>query len=139
MPNRSKMNDSQLSPPPCTSPLVASVEEIDSLCEQVVLGRNATRRLKELIGTRDLSEVEFRLLWHLRSGKKVDQRTLASALGISPAQVSASVEAMRKRRLIASSQDRQDRRRQTWQLAIGGVTLLTSLTTGGITWMKGAA
>ncbi|MEQ8209648.1 MAG: helix-turn-helix domain-containing protein [Lacipirellulaceae bacterium] len=128
------MNDSKSPQPICIS-----VEEIDSLCDQIATGREATRRLKQLIGSREISEVEFRLLWHLRSGKKVDQKSLAEALGVSTAQVSASVEAMRKRRLIACSKDRQDRRRQTWQLAIGGVTLLTSLTTGGITWMKGAA
>jgi DNA-binding MarR family transcriptional regulator len=85
-------------------------------------GRNAVRALAPWSGLLELSEAELQILWALRvaSTQAVDQTTVATQLVLSPALVSACIEKLRLRGLIAHQQVGGDRRRHLWQLSADG-------------------
>ena len=92
------------------------------LCQIAIDGRRAVRTLTQLSDPLQLSESEFQILWFLSSSAApgVDQTTLATRLALSPAQVSACVEKLRVRGLIAHCEVGGDRRRHLWQLSAAG-------------------
>jgi DNA-binding MarR family transcriptional regulator len=95
---------------------------LDTICQQIALGRQMAQRLAKALRGRTLLEVEFRLLWQLsrQAATRTEQRRLAQQLGVSPAQVSAVVDKLRRQQLIESIADHTDRRRQHWQLTRAG-------------------
>lgn len=80
------------------------------------------RQLAGALRGQALSEAEFRLLWLLsrQVAAGLEQRRLAEELGVSPAQVSATVEKLRCQQLIEPKANNTDRRRQHWQLTPTG-------------------
>lgn len=85
--------------------------------------RYAMRTAMQPHGLRD---VHFLLLWNCQAAKDygVAQRELATALSLSPAQVSGLVEELRQRTLLASHRPTSDRRQQRWRLTADGQRLL---------------
>jgi DNA-binding MarR family transcriptional regulator len=68
-----------------------------------------------------LSLADVLLLLHCRhAAKRVCQREFASELAISPAQVSARLEALRSDGLLESVRPSNDRRRQVWTVTPRG-------------------
>lgn len=76
-----------------------------------------------------LSESEFRLLWISGSAGPVgvNQTELSQRLAVSPAQVSALVEQLRRKELLFGQRSSSDRRRQCWRLTPKGRALVASL------------
>src|SRR5699024_6079634 len=74
----------------------------------------------------DLSDVEMSLLWQCHRAIPVGQGQieLATAMSVSPAQISGLVEQLRERGLLAGCRDPRDRRRQVWQVTPAGNHLL---------------
>jgi DNA-binding MarR family transcriptional regulator len=99
---------------------------LDDLCQTAIDGRRAVRKLTQWSEWSDLSESELQILCCLsRSiGPGVDQTTLAASLAFSPPQVSACVEKLRTRGLIAQQEATGDRRRRLWQLSADGTAIL---------------
>ena len=99
-----------------------SGEDVDRLCQMAVEGRQAVRALAQWSGRLHLSEAELQILWGLRAARSqgIDQTTLATQLALSPALVSASVEKLRLRGMIAHQPAGSDRRRHLWQLSADG-------------------
>lgn len=99
---------------------------LDHVCRTAIDGRRAVRKLTKWSECFELSESELQILSCLsRSiGPGVDQTTLAADLAISPPQVSACVEKLRVRGLIADHEARGDRRRRLWQLTADGMAIL---------------
>jgi len=99
---------------------------LDTACLIIATGRSLARQLTVALGEHQLSEAEFRLLWRLYAySADVHQRTfeqsaLAEPLGISPAQVSAIVEKLRRQEFISSVAHASDRRRRLWRLTAEG-------------------
>lgn len=88
-------------------------------------GRRLRRLLAECVAPWQLNEQEFLLLWLCgQESEGLGQGELATALGVSPAQMSTLVERLRKRGLIAVERSSHDRRRQVWQIAPPGASLL---------------
>jgi DNA-binding MarR family transcriptional regulator len=85
--------------------------------------------LAEWVRPFELTEPEFQVLWLLRQANEsaVDQKTLASALAFSAAQISASVDRLRVRGWILQIVSPGDRRRHLWRLSDGGQKLLDSV------------
>jgi DNA-binding MarR family transcriptional regulator len=105
------------------------IENVTRLCKSAIVGRRAARMLAEWTKRFELSEAEFHVLWQLRSapGDGLDQTTLAGELTFSPAQVSTTVERLRKRLLIFQHAAPGDRRRRLWQLSAGGRKLIDQM------------
>lgn len=95
---------------------------LDETCRIAIMGRRASRALAEWVGHCSLTEAEFLLLWCLRAkvSDGLDQTTLAGALALSPAQISASVEKLRVRGLLCVRSAARDRRRNEWRLTPAG-------------------
>ncbi|MGI9428133.1 MAG: MarR family winged helix-turn-helix transcriptional regulator [Bythopirellula sp.] len=95
---------------------------LDTICQQIALGRQLAQRLAKALRGRAVLEVEFRLLWLLsrQAARRIEQRSLAQQLGVSPAQVSSVVDKLRRQQFIESIPDETDRRRQHWQLTRSG-------------------
>ena len=93
--------------------------------------RQLRRRLAALAEIAGLSDNEVLVLW-LAAGaiEGLVQGDLAAAIGISPAQMSGTVERLRKRGLIAMERSPLDRRRQVWRNTAAGRELLESLQPG---------
>jgi DNA-binding MarR family transcriptional regulator len=87
--------------------------------------RHLKRRIGELTATLDLSDTELIVVWLCGGGGRV-QIDLASATGISPAQMSGLVERLRSRGLVAMHRQVRDRRRQIWRATPAGQDLLVS-------------
>ncbi len=96
------------------------------LCQTAIDGRRAARMLAQWAERFSLSESELQIIRSLSAaiGPGVDQTTLATVLALSPPQVSACVEKLRGRGLIALYQAQGDRRRRLWQLTADGVAVL---------------
>jgi DNA-binding MarR family transcriptional regulator len=92
--------------------------DVGQLCRAAIEGRHASKRVGALAKQFELTEPELEILWCLARANcaGVDQTTLAGQLAFSPAQVSACVEKLRLRGLIAHQEARGDRRRHLWQL-----------------------
>ena len=85
--------------------------------------RQLRRRLAEVAQAIDLSDAELLVVWLCRGDGHV-QVELASAIGISPAQMSGLVERLRARGLVAVHRQAMDRRRQVWRTSPEGESLL---------------
>jgi DNA-binding MarR family transcriptional regulator len=103
--------------------------KVERTCCAAVEGRRAARLLAQWARPFDLTEPEFQVLWFLRAASVagLDQKTLASALAFSAAQISASVERLRARGWILQIYSQGDRRRHLWRLSDGGQKLLDSV------------
>lgn len=93
--------------------------------------RQLRRRLAAAAETAGLSDNEVLVLW-LAAGvaEGLVQGDLATAIGISPAQMSGIVERLRKRGLIRMERSPLDRRRQVWRSTPVGHEVLESLKPG---------
>jgi DNA-binding MarR family transcriptional regulator len=99
------------------------------MCQTAIDGRRAARMLARWAEQFHLGESELQILWRLCGivGPGVDQTTLASQLALSPPQVSACVEKLRARGLIANHEVRGDRRRRLWQSSAKGSGVLREI------------
>jgi len=112
------------------------MESIARLCRSAIDGRRAARALGEWTKRFALSEAEFHVLWQLRSASPegLDQTALVRELAFSPAQVSATVERLRRRLLILQHAVAGDRRRHLWQLSAGGRKLIDQMLYDAALW-----
>jgi DNA-binding MarR family transcriptional regulator len=85
--------------------------------------RQLRRRLAEVAQRFDLSDAELLVVW-LCHGNGHVQVELASAIGISPAQMSGLAERLRARGLVGMHRLAMDRRRQVWRTSPTGEALL---------------
>jgi len=88
--------------------------------------RQLRRQLAESAGGCGLTENELLVVWLCREGGRV-QVDLATAIGVSPAQMSGVVERLGARGLVAMHRPTIDRRRQVWQTSPDGQLLLDSI------------
>jgi DNA-binding MarR family transcriptional regulator len=107
-------------------------EKLRSRLQLLLDATAATRawrlQLAEQVAASELTEQEFLTLWlcaEAPAGCR-GQGELASALGVSPAQMSGLVERLRQRNLLQVERLGNDRRRQVWQLTAGGTSVLAS-------------
>lgn len=102
---------------------------VERTCRAAIVGRRAARALAAWAKPFELSEPEFQLLWCLRPvvGEGIDQTSLAQNLSLSAAQVSATVERLRRGGWIVPYVTAADRRRQYWQLTAAGHALLAKM------------
>ncbi len=113
--------------------LLSVTEQLDDACRRVAVGRETARELAELVSVYGLKEVEFRLLWSLRTENaqfdqtQFDQTQLAELLSCSPAQVSTIVEHLSHQGHIVGQPARGDRRRNLWQITTLGRDLLEKI------------
>lgn len=104
-------------------------ELIAELCRRVARGKAATREIRGWLGNAKVTEIEFRLLWLLRTASAVDltQKQLATRLAVSTGQVSAVVERLRGHQWIEPWTPPEDRRRQCWQLTTLGQQVVSDI------------
>jgi DNA-binding MarR family transcriptional regulator len=88
--------------------------------------RQLRRLLAEIAAACDLSDSELLVVWLCQAAGRV-QVELASAVGVSPAQMSGIVERLRRRGLVAMHRPAGDRRRQVWKTAAAGQALLSQV------------
>jgi DNA-binding MarR family transcriptional regulator len=108
-----------------TPPDAANGDPHDSPAEQLVrlvywtsrAGRHLRRCLGEAAGFAALTDSELLTIWLCLDdeGGGMVQGELATALGVSPAQMSGIVERLRQRGLIEMHRQALDRRRQLWR------------------------
>jgi DNA-binding MarR family transcriptional regulator len=105
------------------------VGTVGQACRTAIDGRRAAKVLAQWSEPFQLSEPELQILWclHESAATGVDQTTLATRLAISPAQVSACVEKLRARGLIAQFEVSGDRRRRLWRCSAGGSEVLQKI------------
>lgn len=127
---------------PRSQPLAADMHgpgaawaRIDRACRLAVAGKLALREIAAWVDGAGVSDTEFRLLWLLAQqlgddspSPALDQSALAERLAVSAAQVSAVIERLRCRELIALVPSETDRRRQLWRLAPAGQSLVRAVT-----------
>lgn len=118
------------------------MELIQSACQTGIAGRLAERALSAWVRDRGVTEAEFRVLWSLYHGEAAgaasdshsvataDQSEFAAQLAVSTAQISAVVERLADRRLIASQIDPADRRRRLWRLSEEGRSIVVRIIAG---------
>lgn len=92
-------------------------------------GRALRRLLADEAAAEGLNDAELLIIWLCAGGNSpgVVQGELASAIGVSPALMSGTVERLRSRELIARHRSPIDRRRQVWQTTGLGQACLTRL------------
>lgn len=91
-------------------------------------GRQLRRCLDSIADAAGLSDGEVLTIWLcLAEDGGLVQGELATALGISPAQMSGIVERLRQRGLIEMHRQALDRRRQVWRGTAAGRHILDSL------------
>ncbi len=88
--------------------------------------------LDERLRTWELREAEFWALWlcNRLDPDGVVQHELASAAGVSEAQMSGLVERLRQGGLLIGCRGEPDRRRQYWRLTVAGNELLQRICAG---------
>jgi len=106
-------------------------DPVGRMCCAAIDGRRAAKSLSALSKRFEITEPELEILWCVGEAGNggVDQTTLAARLVFSPAQVSACVEKLRVRSLIAHQEAPGDRRRHVWHLSPEAIELLAKLTT----------
>jgi DNA-binding MarR family transcriptional regulator len=106
-----------------------SALRLERACNAAASGRRAARALAAWTKRFGLTEAEFQLLWRLRPNSQgaTNQTALAVALAFSAAQISALVERLRQRSLIAERRTDGDRRRNHWELSASGNALLNEM------------
>lgn len=89
-------------------------------------GRGLRRSIADSLSDLDLNDSEFFVLFscHRNTREGAAQRELASAVGLSPAQLCGLVERLGRRGLMTSYRDETDRRKQFWRLTEAGRQLL---------------
>ena len=116
-------------PPGSQHPSVPPLGDWLELARQLTACTSAIDRGLAEVGRRlGLSTIDLLLLWtcSLGGASAISQRQLARRLGISPAQVSATVEQLRRRKLLQGHRPAKDRRRQIWRLTDDGRATLAS-------------
>ena len=88
--------------------------------------RHLRRILADIAASCELSDSELLVVWLCQAAGRV-QVELASAVGVSPAQMSGIVERLRRRGLVAMHRPAGDRRRQVWKTAAAGQVLLSQV------------
>ena len=88
--------------------------------------RQLRRQLAEAAAAFELTDNELLVIWLCRGNGRV-QVELASAIGVSPAQMSGVVERLGTRGLVAMHRPSVDRRRQVWQTSPSGQSLLNAV------------
>lgn len=108
--------------------------EADRLLELIHSAGGAYRRLRgvldEHVRPLNLLAAECLVLWLCDTRAHHAgwaQQDLATAVGVSPAQMSSLVEGLRKRGLMEMKRSPVDRRRQVWQLLSQGEDLLNQI------------
>jgi DNA-binding MarR family transcriptional regulator len=105
--------------------------ECDSRAERVLrlihwsstASRHLRRQLAEVAAAFDLTDNELLVVWLCRGTGWV-QVELAGTIGVSPAQMSGTVDRLGSRGLVAMHRPTMDRRRQVWRTTTGGLALL---------------
>ncbi|MEX2176228.1 MAG: MarR family winged helix-turn-helix transcriptional regulator [Pirellulaceae bacterium] len=121
------------SKPPAPGPgdaLPASDERLLRLVHRTShAGRALRRLLAEQAARIDLSDAELLVIWLCAesSAQGMVQGDLATAVGVSPAQMSGTAERLRRLGLIDVHRSSVDRRRQVWQATVGGRALLAQV------------
>lgn len=106
------------------------LDDCFQLLEKLLRCGHALRgAIAESVRPAGLSETEFRLLWLCRQSdpRGVNQTELRERLAVSPAQVSALVEQLRRKQLLLGQRSPSDRRRQCWRVTSEGRALVASL------------
>lgn len=104
-----------------------------ALCETVQLLAQCHRQFRRLLSDRlsalGLNDTEFTVLWLCQQAEPRGwvQRDLATALGVSPPQISGLVERLRQQGWLISRRCPLDRRRQLWGIASEGRRLLVRI------------
>jgi DNA-binding MarR family transcriptional regulator len=108
--------------------------DADRLLDFIFVAGGAFRRLRGLLDEQvrpfNLLGAECLVLWLCDTRAHHAgwaQQDLASAIGVSPAQMSSLVEGLRKRGLMEMKRSPVDRRRQVWQLLSQGEDLLNQI------------
>ncbi|MCG8585375.1 MAG: MarR family winged helix-turn-helix transcriptional regulator [Pirellulales bacterium] len=117
--------DASTTPTPTTPPNDGWVELLRVLMR---CGRAAQRALKAQLDD-GVSISQANVLWAIREleEREPSQLDLAYHLGLSPAQISGTVEAMRAGGLIEAHRSPRDRRRQVWRLTSEGTNALAAI------------
>jgi DNA-binding MarR family transcriptional regulator len=105
--------------------------DVDSRAERLLrlihwsstASRQLRRQLAEVAATFDLTDNELLVVWLCRGTGWV-QVELAGTIGVSPAQMSGTVDRLGSRGLVAMHRPTMDRRRQVWRTTGGGLALL---------------
>ncbi|MBX7166219.1 MAG: MarR family winged helix-turn-helix transcriptional regulator [Pirellulales bacterium] len=128
---------------PTTAPLTAG-QRFAPWGELVQRATQCSRLLRAALAHRaeaaGLGDVEFCLLWNCQSAVPagLHQNQLAAELGVSAAQISALVERLQQRGLIAGHRDPRDRRRQVWLPTSQGRQLLDAVLARLEPWLADA-
>ena len=108
--------------------------DVERLLSFVLAAGAAGRTLRALLEKRvqgfDLTEAECLILWLCATRAQhtgSSQQDLATAVGVSPAQMSSLVERLRKRGFMEMTRSPIDRRRQVWRLLAQGEKLLDQI------------
>jgi DNA-binding MarR family transcriptional regulator len=109
-----------LSEPPADRMLLVLIHRVSSA------GRALRRLLADEAAAIGLTDAELLIVW-LCAERGVVQGELATAIGVSPALMSGTVERLRQRELIEMQRSTVDRRRQVWRATTGGQQLLEAL------------
>jgi DNA-binding MarR family transcriptional regulator len=113
-----KSFDDEYRPPGGAAPLAPAEGLLLELVRQTSSAGRALRRLlADEAAAEGLNDAELLVIWLCAGGNSpgVVQGDLASAIGVSPALMSGTVERLRSRELIARHRSPIDRRRQVWQ------------------------
>ena len=109
-----------LSEPPADRMLLVLIHRVSSA------GRALRRLLADEAAAVGLTDAELLIVW-LCAERGVVQGELATAIGVSPALMSGTVERLRQRELIEMQRSTVDRRRQVWRATTTGQQLLEAL------------
>jgi len=103
-------------------------DRLHLLLEASAATRAWRARLAEQVAAWELTDQEFLVLWLCddRSAAARGQGELATALGVSAAQMSGLVERLRQRDLLSVERLGNDRRRQAWRLSATGQEVLAA-------------
>jgi DNA-binding MarR family transcriptional regulator len=125
--------DSTEHPPAMTARWIDLVERI------LLCGRVLRDEIRLRLQRWEVSESEFSLLWACKDAPSSGrgQNELAKVLAVSPAQVSAMVEQLRRKRLLRGRRATGDRRRQLWRLTPAGQTTVEVALAGLSDWTGG--
>jgi DNA-binding MarR family transcriptional regulator len=108
------------SEPPADRMLLVLIHRVSSA------GRALRRLLADAAAAVGLTDAELLIVW-LCAERGVVQGELATAIGVSPALMSGTVERLRQRELIEMQRSTVDRRRQVWRATTAGQQLLDAL------------
>lgn len=114
-----------------------AVENCLQMTQQLLAcGRMLRQQLAVVTRQIGLNDTQFLVLWSCSTvqSSRTSQRDLGERLGISPAQISAMVEDLRRRNLLIGQRSASDRRRQTWCLTSEGQAVVDAAATALQPW-----